>query len=173
MMKENMDSGLPVSKIGKKPKNSLKRKISIKVPVKSHVHTFLVSRFQQPYRLSLTDWLGMCVYHIFRRPQSKNDKASEKHEYTDTFVIEVYETTMRQKSLKNISDYTILKINKFVEALIYDNFVEYVDNRPEDKDVKGSILEWIHRNNFSEGDFINYENLKQKYFRYRKAKDQY
>lgn len=146
------------------------RYVNIAIPCKPHVLVFIEAKFPNPYLLSLSDWLGMCIYHILRRPQSRFDRVADSRTYTENFNISIREATIREKALRNISDYTIYKINDFIESLIADNFIDYVESRPEGVKEKTAILAWMDKFDFKEGEFINYDNLRRKYSRYKQSR---
>lgn len=150
------------------PRSSSKQRI-IKIPCKPHVLAFLKSKYETPYKLSLADWLGISIYHILKRQESDKYVIANPKEYCEKLQVLVPENTIFNYGLINVTDYTIYKINNLVEDLISDRFLDYVSERPEGMLVKEAILDWMAKYDFLESTFINYANLKQKYFRYRRA----
>jgi hypothetical protein len=151
-------------------KRAFKKLIPVQIPCKPHVKAFLEERFQLPYKLSLSDWLGIAVYHILRREKKDKYIVADPADYSCSITLLMRPEYMFHKGLTNVSDYTIYKINNLVESVISDIFLDYMESRVKDTTVKEAILCWVEKYDFPDNSFTTYDNLKQKYFRFRRAR---
>lgn len=141
--------------------------LTVQIPVLPHVLKFILKRHPQEFKLSRRHNEGKVLIHMLRNQQedARFDVPIEK--YTGTLDVKITLDKYKGRGCNKITSRTIYDFNDFIDRIIKDEFIYYVDTLKEagveftmDQMVDGFMGKYF----FDEEDITAFV-LKQHYYR--------
>jgi hypothetical protein len=143
---------------------------SFEVPVRPHVHKYLLEHLGTGYSLSTSDHFGIFLFHLLRRPTTDARKNEVVAEYAGRFVVHYGAYKPEQYGLRQLTGKTIYEFNNFVHALLIAEMHAYVDMATDHGNaVKYSILAFMTKYALKEED-LGYDALLKSYQRFNQGR---
>ena len=157
--------------------------MDFKIPTKPYLKRYLHYRYPMPYKLSLTDNLGLFVYHLLRRQTTSAFHVKIAKQYNVKYTIRIGVKYLEFRQAINLTDHTVVLFNNYVESMLKEELYKELESREvyfeATKDtytlktspftIKAGILSFLAKYNISESE-LSYETLKKDYYRFRKKK---
>jgi len=142
--------------------------VTISIPVKPYIKTFLHGRFGDPVDMNCHSYIGKHFHLLLRNQTAHKDKYIRLTGYTQRVIIRTSEDVFfRHGHLLTSS--SVAAFNSFLEDIIKEQMCMYIDARRSDKaaNSKQAYEEFMDKFGFNDGSFA-YEAIKKAYERYRR-----
>jgi hypothetical protein len=148
--------------------------LTVQIPVLPHVLKYIHKKHGGHFKLSRRHNEGKMLYHMLRNQQDikRFDLAREK--YTAQLDVLVTVDAYKERACCTISSTTIYDFNNFIDSIIKDEFIHYVETLRQVQvqlTVDQMVDGFMGKYNFDDGDITPFV-LKQTYFRFKRAERQ-
>lgn len=147
---------------------------TIQIPVESHVLKYLNCKHPGEFRLSRKHNTGKMLLHMLHNPYHDSRYDAGMDRYTKELSVSISVDQFLKKGCNNINSRMIYDFNDFVDKLIKDEFLFYIETVKEvcnDFTIDQLVDGFMGKYNFDEGDITPWV-LKQHYFRSKRRKKQ-
>jgi glutathionyl-hydroquinone reductase len=104
---------------------------TIQIPVEPHVLKYIVAKHPGVFRLSRKHKEGKMLIHMLHNPYNDSRFDATLDKYTDKLTVSVSLDQYLKKGCNNISSRMIYDFNDFIDKLIKDEFMFYVETVKE------------------------------------------
>lgn len=105
--------------------------LTVQIPVLPHVLKFIQKRHEGNFKLSRRHNEGKMLIHMLRNQQHDKRFDAPLEKYTEKLNVKITFDQYKVRGCNNITSRTIFDFNDFIDAIIKDEFVYYVDTLKE------------------------------------------
>ena len=155
----------------------------IKIPTKPYLKRYLHSKHPMPFSLRMNSNFGVFLYHLLRDRREDAKYEPYVKQYNVKYTVRVSKYHMFDRGATNLSSYTIIRFNTFVEEKFKAELYAYLEQsehifeqtkhlftiRNSPFTIKAAILQFLAKYNIDQGE-LSYDTVKKSYYRYRQKK---